>query len=190
MNSGSEAGETAVKLARKWGYEIKGIEANEARVAFPKKNFWGRTIAACGSTDDFLRGNNFGPFDGGYDLVEYNCLEALEKYFEDTPNCAGYMFEPIQGEAGIKIPNDGYYLGVRKLCTKYNVLMIADEVQCGLGRTGHLSALDYEGVKPDVLVMAKALSGGFYPLSAVLADNKHMKVFGPGTHGSTFSGSP
>jgi len=190
MNSGAEAGESAVKMAKKWGCLVKGIPMNEARVVFPKKNFWGRTITAAASTDDPIRSEGFGPYGVGLDLVDFNNLEALEDYFKTNPNCAGYMFEPVQGEAGVVIPDDGYYKGVRELCTKYNVLMMSDEVQCGLGRTGYLKALDCEDVRPDVLIIAKALSAGFYPVSAVLADSHIMDVWHPGCHGSTFSGNP
>ena len=190
MNSGAEACETAVKMAKRWGCIVKGIPMNEARVVFPTKNFWGKTIAAAAITDDPLRSEGFGPYGLGLDLVDYNDLEALETYFKENPNCSGYLFEPIQGRAGIIIPDDGYLKGVRHLCTKYNVLMMADEVQCGLGRTGYLKAVDYESVRPDVLVMAKAISGGYYPVSIVLADDHIMKVWGAGMHGSTFSSTP
>jgi ornithine--oxo-acid transaminase len=190
MNSGSEACETAVKMARKWGHSIKGIPEDQARVVFPNKNFWGRTIAAVATTEDLSKRVGFGPLPDGLDLVDFNDLPALENYFIATPNCAAYMFEPIQGEGGVVVPHDGYYTGVRDLCNKYNVLMIADEVQCGLGRVGHLRATDYESVKPDVLILAKALGGGYYPLSAVLADAKIMNIWELGTHGSTFSGNP
>ena len=190
MNSGSEACESAVKMARKWAHTRKGVAENQARVVFPYKNFWGRTIAATGNTDDTTKSAGFGPFPPNLDLIEFNDLRALEDYFQKYPECAAYMFEPVQGESGVIIPDDGYYVGVRKLCTQYNVLMIADEVQCGLGRTGYLSACDIEGVKPDILIVAKALGAGFYPLSAVLSNSDIMGVWELGTHGSTFSGNP
>lgn len=190
MNSGSEACKSAVKLAKRYGCLEKGIPMNESRVVFPKRNFWGRTIAAAGSSEDRLRSDTFGPFGLGLDLVDYNDLEALETYFKETPNCAAYMFEPVQGEGGVIIPDDLYYRGVRKLCTKYNVLMMCDEVQCGIGRTGYLRAIDYEGVQPDVLILAKAISAGFYPVSVVLADNHLMDLWSTGMHGSTFSSCP
>jgi len=161
MNSGAEGGETAVKFARLWGYKVKGIPQDQAKVIFPKKNFWGRTIAGCGSSDDPLRYENFGPYNLNFDLVEYNDLEALENMFKADPNIAGYMLEPIQGEAGVIIPDPGYLTGVRRLCDEYNVLMICDEVQSGCGRTGKFFAIHHENVKPDMLTVAKSLGGEF-----------------------------
>ena len=189
MNSGVEAGETAVKLARKWGYEKKGIEQNAAKIIFPEGNFWGRTLAAISSSTDPSSYNGFGPFMPGYEIIPYNDLLVLERKLSD-PNCVAYMFEPIQGEAGVIVPDNGYLSEVRKLCTKYNVLMIADEIQTGIGRTGRMLATDYEDARPDILVLGKALSGGVLPVSAVLCDNPIMLCIKPGEHGSTFGGNP
>lgn len=190
MNTGVEAGETAIKIARKWGYEKKKIEPNKATVLFAENNFWGRTISACSSSSDPDCYTNFGPFMDGMELIPYNNIEILEDKLKSNPNIVAYMLEPIQGEAGIIIPYSGYLQKVKKLCIKYNVLMIADEVQSGLGRTGKMLACDYEKVKPDILCLGKALSGGVLPISAVLADNKVMECITPGTHGSTFGGNP
>ncbi len=189
MNTGVEGGETANKLARKWGYMKKGIPNNKARIIFAKGNFWGRTLAAISSSDDPLSYEGFGPYMPGYDLVPYDDLQALEKEFKD-PNVAAFMVEPIQGEAGVVVPSEGYLSGVRKLCDKYNVLFIADEVQTGIARTGKLLATDYEDARPDILVLGKALSGGVFPVSAVLADNEIMMCIKPGEHGSTYGGNP
>ena len=189
MNSGVEAGETAVKLARKWGYEKKGIEKNSAKIIFPEGNFWGRTLAAISSSTDPSSYNGFGPFMPGYDIVPYNDLVVLEKKLSD-PNCAAFMFEPIQGEAGVIVPDNGYLREVRRLCSKYNVLMVADEIQTGIGRTGKMLATDYEDARPDILVLGKALSGGVLPVSAVLCDDPIMLCIKPGEHGSTFGGNP
>ena len=189
MNTGVEGGETAVKLARKWGYLKKGIPENKARVVFAKGNFWGRTLAAISSSDDPISYKDYGPFMPGYDLIDYNDLNQLEDKFKD-PNTAAFMVEPIQGEAGVIVPNEGYLSGIRKLCNKYNVLFIADEVQTGLARTGKLLATDYEDARPDILVLGKALSGGVLPSSAVLADDEIMLCIQPGEHGSTFGGNP
>ncbi|MAW30375.1 MAG: ornithine--oxo-acid transaminase [Flavobacteriales bacterium] len=189
MNTGVEGGETANKLARKWGYMKKGIPNNKARIIFAKGNFWGRTLAAISSSDDPLSYEGFGPYMPGYDLVPYDNLEALEKEFKD-PNVAAFMVEPIQGEAGVVVPSEGYLSGVRELCDKYQVLFIADEVQTGIGRTGKLLATDYEDARPDILVLGKALSGGVFPVSAVLADNDIMMCIKPGEHGSTYGGNP
>ena len=166
MNTGVEGGETANKLARKWGYLKKKIPKNNARIIFANGNFWGRTLAAISSSDDPLSYKDFGPYMPGYDLIPYNDLNALEKELKD-PNVAAFMVEPIQGEAGVVVPDDGYLEGVRKLCNKYNVLFIADEVQTGIGRTGKLLATDYENAKPDILILGKALSGGVFPVSAI-----------------------
>ncbi len=189
MNTGVEGGETANKLARKWGYLKKGIPENEARIIFAKGNFWGRTLAAISSSDDPTSYKGFGPYMPGYDLIPYNDLEALENELKD-PNVCAFMVEPIQGEAGVIVPNDGYLKGVRNLCDKYNVLFIADEVQTGIGRTGKILACDHEDVKPDLLILGKALSGGVFPVSAVLANDDVMLCIKPGEHGSTFGGNP
>jgi len=189
MNSGVEGGETSNKLARKWGYQKKGIPENKARILFAHGNFWGRTLAAISSSDDPLSYKDFGPYMPGYDLIPYNDLDALERELKD-PNVCAFMVEPIQGEAGVVVPDEGYLAGVRRLCTKYNVLFIADEVQTGIARTGRLLATDYEDARPDLLVLGKALSGGVFPVSAVLADNEVMMCLKPGEHGSTFGGNP
>lgn len=190
MNTGVEAGETAIKIARKWGYNYKNVPENKAEIIFPTNNFWGRTITACSTSTNISCYNQFGPFTDGFDIVPYNNIEKLEDKFLKNPNIVAYMLEPIQGEAGIIIPYNGYLRDVKYLCEKYNILMIADEVQTGLGRTGKLLACDYEDVKPDILCLGKALSGGYMPISAVLANNNIMKYITPGTHGSTFGGNP
>ena len=189
MNTGVEGGETANKLARKWGYLKKGIEENKARIIFAKGNFWGRTLAAISSSDDPVSYKGFGPYMPGYDLIPYNDLNALETELKD-PNVAAFMVEPIQGEAGVVVPDEGYLEGVRKLCDKYNVLFIADEVQTGIARTGKMLATDYENAKPDILILGKALSGGVFPVSAVFANDEVMLCIQPGEHGSTFGGNP
>tara|TARA_Y100001978_G_C23657069_1_gene416609 strand:- start:99 stop:1364 length:1266 start_codon:yes stop_codon:yes gene_type:complete len=189
MNTGVEGGETANKLARKWGYLKKGIEENKARIIFAKGNFWGRTLAAISSSDDPVSYKGFGPYMPGYDLIPYNDLNALEMELKD-PNVAAFMVEPIQGEAGVVVPDEGYLEGVRKLCDKYNVLFIADEVQTGIARTGKMLATDYENAKPDILILGKALSGGVFPVSAVFANDEVMLCIQPGEHGSTFGGNP
>ncbi|MFZ9754744.1 MAG: ornithine--oxo-acid transaminase [Bacteroidia bacterium] len=189
MNTGVEGGETAVKLARKWAYQVKGVPENQARILFAEHNFWGRTLAAVSSSSDPDSFGNFGPFMPGFSLIPYNDLSALEAELKD-PNVAAFMVEPIQGEAGVVVPDEGYLKGVRALCSQYNVLFIADEVQTGLGRTGKMLACDHEGVKPDVLILGKALSGGVLPVSAVLASSEVMNTLQPGQHGSTFGGNP
>lgn len=189
MNTGVEGGETAVKLARKWGYMKKGIAENQAKIVFVEGNFWGRTMAAISSSTDPSSTSGFGPFMPGYEIIPYNDLTTLEKALRDK-NVAAFMFEPIQGEAGVIVPHEGYLKGVRELCTKHNVLMIADEVQTGLCRTGKMLACDHENVKPDILVLGKALSGGVMPISAVLANDEVMLCIKPGEHGSTFGGNP
>ncbi|WP_375447786.1 ornithine--oxo-acid transaminase [uncultured Fibrella sp.] len=190
MNSGVEAGETALKLTRKWAYKVKGIPQNQAKTVFAEGNFWGRTLAAISSSTDPSSTNDYGPLLPGYVLVPYNDLAALEAAFAADPNIAGFMVEPIQGEAGVLVPDEGYLRGVRSLCTQYNVLFIADEVQTGIGRTGRRIACDHENVKPDILVLGKALSGGVMPVSAVLASDEIMLTIRPGEHGSTFGGNP
>jgi ornithine--oxo-acid transaminase len=183
MNTGVEGGETAIKLARRWGYTKKGITENNAKIIFAEGNFWGRTIGAISSSTDPSSYKNFGPFVPGFENVPYNDLIALEKAFQDK-NVAAFMFEPIQGEAGVVIA------GIRKLCDEYNVLMIADEIQTGLCRTGKMLACDHENVRPDILILGKALSGGTLPISAVLCDDEIMMTIQPGEHGSTYGGNP
>ncbi len=190
MNAGVEGGETALKLARKWAYTVKGVPQNQAKMVFAEGNFWGRTIAAISSSNDSSSTNDFGPLLPGYLQVPYNDLPALETLFKADPTIAGFMVEPIQGEAGVVVPDAGYLRGVRDLCTQYNVLFIADEVQTGIGRTGRRLACDHEGVKPDMLVLGKALSGGTMPVSAVLANDEIMLTLKPGEHGSTYGGNP
>lgn len=189
MNTGVEGGETALKLCRKWAYEVKGIEKNKAKILFAENNFWGRTLAAVSSSTDPTSYNNFGPFMPGFEIVPYNDIEALKSALKD-PNVAGFMAEPIQGEAGVVVPDEGYLKQVSDLCKAHNVLFIADEVQTGIARTGKLLACDYEGVKPDILILGKALSGGVLPVSAVLCSNEIMNTLHPGEHGSTFGGNP
>ena len=189
MNTGVEGGETANKIARKWGYEVKGIEENKAKIIFVNGNFWGRTLAAISTSDDPLSYKGFGPYMPGYETIPYNDLDAVEESFKDKNVCA-FMVEPIQGEAGVVVPDKGYLSGIRTLCDKYNVLFIADEVQTGIGRTGKMLATDYEDARPDILILGKALSGGVLPVSAVLADDEIMMCIRPGEHGSTFGGNP
>nr|XP_055033123.1 ornithine aminotransferase, mitochondrial isoform X2 [Misgurnus anguillicaudatus] len=189
MNTGVEGGETACKLARKWGYTVKGIPKYEAKIVFAMGNFWGRTMAAISSSTDPSSYDGFGPFMPGFDLVPYNDVPALEKALQD-PHVAAFMVEPIQGEAGVIVPDAGYLRKVRELCTKHNVLFIADEVQTGLARTGRRLAVDHEAVRPDLVVLGKALSGGVYPVSAVLCDDEVMLTIKPGEHGSTYGGNP
>lgn len=189
MNTGVEGGETAIKLARKWGYTVKGIPTNQAKIVFATGNFWGRTIAAISSSQDPDSYGDFGPFVPGFEVVPYNDLEALDKALQDG-HVAAFMVEPIQGEAGVIVPDDQYLAGVRALCSKYNVLWIADEVQTGLGRTGKMLCCEHAGVKPDILILGKALGGGVFPVSAVLTHHEVMNVLHPGQHGSTFGGNP
>jgi len=189
MNTGVEGGETAVKLCRKWGYEVKGIPANQAKIIFAERNFWGRTLAAISSSTDSTSRRNFGPYMTGFEVIPYNDLNALEKALEDK-NVAGFMLEPIQGEAGVVVPDEGYLKKAYELCKANNALFIADEVQTGIARTGRLLACDYEEVRPDILILGKALSGGVMPVSAVLADDEIMLTLRPGEHGSTFGGNP
>ncbi len=189
MNTGVEAGETAIKLCRKWGYQKKRIAENKAKIIFASGNFWGRTIAAVSSSTDPVTYKEFGPFTPGFEIIPYNDLVALEKACHD-PSVAGFMVEPIQGEAGVIIPDTGYLKGVRDICSRHRVLFIADEIQTGLGRTGKLLACDHEQVKPDLLILGKALSGGVLPVSAVLGSHEVMLCLKPGEHGSTFGGNP
>jgi len=189
MNTGVEGGETAIKLARRWGYNVKGIPENQAKIIFAEGNFWGRTLAAISSSTDPSSFKGFGPYMPGFGIVPYNDLTALEEALKDT-HVAAFMVEPIQGEAGVVIPDDGYLKTVRALCDKYNVLFIADEIQTGLARTGKMLACDHENVRPDILILGKALSGGTLPISAVLADNEIMMQILPGEHGSTYGGNP
>lgn len=190
MNTGVEGGETAIKLARRWAYDVKKVADNQATVLFVEGNFWGRTMAAISSSSDPSSYAGFGPYMPGFKLIPYNDLNRLEEEFKANPNIAAFMFEPIQGEAGVVVPDEGYLSGVRALCTKYNVLMIADEVQTGLCRTGKMLACDHENVKPDILILGKALSGGLLPISAVLANDEIMLTIKPGEHGSTYGGNP
>lgn len=189
MNTGVEGGETAIKLARRWGYNVKGIAENKAKIIFAEGNFWGRTLAAISSSTDPSSFKGFGPYMPGFGIVPYNDLVALEEALKDK-EVAAFMVEPIQGEAGVVIPDDGYLKAVRDLCNKYNVLFIADEIQTGLARTGKMLACDHENVKPDILILGKALSGGTLPISAVLANNEIMMQILPGEHGSTYGGNP
>ncbi|XP_014469559.1 PREDICTED: ornithine aminotransferase, mitochondrial [Dinoponera quadriceps] len=189
MNTGVEGGETACKLARRWGYNIKGIPPNKAKIIFAEGNFWGRTMSAISSSTDPTSYHGFGPYMPGFEIIPYDDLMALQKVLAD-PNVCGFMVEPIQGEAGVVVPKDGYLKGIRELCSKHNVLWIADEVQTGLARTGKRLAVDHEAVKPDILILGKALSGGFYPVSGVLANDSIMLTIKPGEHGSTYGGNP
>lgn len=189
MNTGVEGGETAIKLARRWAYVKKGVPENKAKVIFAEGNFWGRTLAAISASTDPSSYKDFGPFMPGFDLVPYSDTVALEKAFQD-PNVCAFMVEPIQGEAGVVVPDEGYLKKVRELCTQYNVLFIADEIQTGLARTGKMLACDHENIRPDILILGKALSGGVLPVSAVLADDFIMLNIQPGEHGSTYGGNP
>jgi len=189
MNTGVEGGETALKLCRKWAYKVKGVPENKAKILFAENNFWGRTLAAVSSSTDPSAYNDYGPYLPGFEIVKYNDLEALEKALQD-PNVAGFMVEPIQGEAGVVVPDEGYLKKAYELCKSKNVLFIADEVQTGISRTGKLFCCQHEDVKPDILILGKALSGGVFPVSAALADNEVMMTIQPGEHGSTFGGNP
>ncbi|WP_179377125.1 ornithine--oxo-acid transaminase [Winogradskyella wichelsiae] len=190
MNTGAEAVETALKICRKWAYEVKGIEENEAEIIVCENNFHGRTTTIISFSNDPVARKNFGPYTNGFIKIAYDNLEALENTLKSNANVAGFLVEPIQGEAGVYVPTEGYLSKAKALCEKYNVLFIADEVQTGIARTGKMLAVDHENVKPDVLILGKALSGGAYPVSAVLADDAIMNVIGPGNHGSTFGGNP
>ncbi|KAK6026920.1 ornithine aminotransferase [Ostertagia ostertagi] len=189
MNTGVEAAESAVKLARRWAYDVKKVPNNKAKMIFAENNFWGRSIAAISSSSDPESYGGFGPFVPLFERVPYNDLKALEKAISD-PNTAGFMVEPIQGEAGVVVPDVGYFESVQDLCKKHNVLFITDEIQSGLGRTGELLAHYHDGVRPDIVVLGKALSGGVYPASAVLCDDHIMLNIKPGQHGSTYGGNP
>jgi ornithine--oxo-acid transaminase len=190
MNTGVEGGETAIKLARKWAYMVKGLPENSAKVLFAEENFWGRTLAAVSSSSDPDCYTGFGPFMPGFDMIPYNDLDALEAYLASDPNVAAFMVEPIQGEAGVVVPQEGYMRKAKEICQKYNVLLIADEVQTGCGRTGKMLACDHDDMRPDILVLGKALSGGVMPVAAVLANDEVMLCIKPGEHGSTFGGNP
>ncbi|WP_426484444.1 ornithine--oxo-acid transaminase [Flavobacterium sp. 2] len=190
MNTGAEAVETALKICRKWAYEVKGISENQAQVIVCENNFHGRTTTIISFSNDESARKNFGPFTDGFIKIEYDNLEALEKALESSKNIAGFLVEPIQGEAGVYVPSEGYLAKAKALCEKHNVLFIADEVQTGIARTGKLLAVHHENVQPDILILGKAISGGVYPVSAVLANNEIMNVIKPGQHGSTFGGNP
>lgn len=191
MNSGAEAVETAVKLARKWSYEVKGISENAAKIIVCENNFHGRTTTIVSFSNDPDANQNYGPFTPGFVKIPYNDLAALEETLRnDAQNIAAFLAEPIQGEAGVFVPDEGFLKGASELCKKYNVLFIADEVQTGIARTGRLIACHHEDVQPDILILGKALSGGMYPVSAVLANDDIMNVIKPGQHGSTFGGNP
>ncbi|MBI3719661.1 MAG: ornithine--oxo-acid transaminase [Sphingobacteriales bacterium] len=189
MNTGVEAVETAIKLARKWAYEVKGVETGKAKIIVCEGNFHGRTSTVISFSSDPSAYTNFGPYMPGFEAIPFNNLQALEKALQDK-NVAAFLFEPIQGEAGVLVPDEGYLTAVRNLCTEYNVLMIADEIQTGLARTGKMLACDHENVRPDIVTLGKALSGGTMPVSAVLADDEIMLTIKPGEHGSTYGGNP
>ncbi len=191
MNSGAEAVETAIKLARKWSYEVKGIKDGYAKIIVCENNFHGRTTTIVSFSNDKDAHNNYGPFTPGFLRIPYNDIEALSKVLEDeAEHIAAFLVEPIQGEAGVYVPDEGYLKNASELCKKHNVLFIADEVQTGIARTGKLIACHHENVQPDILILGKALSGGMYPVSAVLANDNIMQVIHPGQHGSTFGGNP
>jgi ornithine--oxo-acid transaminase len=190
MNTGAEAVETAIKLTRKWAYEVKGIPEHKANIIVCENNFHGRTTTIISFSNDPEARENFGPYTPGFIKIPYNDIDALEKALNETENLAGFLVEPIQGEAGVYVPDEGYLKTAKALCEKNNVLFIADEVQTGIARTGKILAVDHENVKPDILIMGKALSGGAYPISAVMADDEIMHVIKPGQHGSTFGGNP
>lgn len=189
MNTGAEGVETAIKIARKWGYERKGVAENEAKIIVAENNFHGRTTTIISFSNDPVARKNFGPYTNGFIKVPYNDTEALAEALKQ-PEVVGFLVEPIQGEAGVYVPDEGYLSKANQLCKDHQVLFIADEIQTGIARTGKLLAVDHENVKPDMLILGKAISGGFYPVSAVLADNEVMDVIKPGQHGSTFGGNP
>ncbi|MBJ7881065.1 ornithine--oxo-acid transaminase [Gelidibacter salicanalis] len=190
MNTGAEAVETALKICRKWAYEVKGIENHKAEIVVCKNNFHGRTTTIISFSNDPVAREHFGPFTDGFIKIEYDNLAELEATLKSNPNVAGFLVEPIQGEAGVYVPSENYLSKAKALCEQYNVLFMADEVQTGIARTGKLLAVDHENVKPDILILGKALSGGAYPVSAVLANDPIMNVIQPGNHGSTFGGNP
>ncbi|RXM45914.1 ornithine--oxo-acid transaminase [Flavobacterium sp. YO12] len=190
MNTGAEAVETALKVCRKWAYEVKGIPENQAQIIVCENNFHGRTTTIISFSNDESARKNFGPFTDGFIKIEYDNLEALEKALESSKTIAGFLVEPIQGEAGVYVPSEGYLAKAKALCEKHNVLFIADEVQTGIARTGKLLAVHHENVQPDILILGKAISGGVYPVSAVLCNDEIMNVIKPGQHGSTFGGNP
>lgn len=190
MNTGAEAVETAIKLARKWAYEKKGVAEDKAQIVVCENNFHGRTTTIVSFSNDEVAAKNFGPFTPGFQRIPYDNLEELERVLANNPNVAGFLVEPIQGEAGVYVPSEGYLTKAKEICAKYNVLFIADEVQTGIARTGKLLAIDHENVKADILILGKAISGGVYPVSAVLANDHIMEVIKPGQHGSTFGGNP
>ncbi len=190
MNTGAEAVETAIKICRKWAYEKKGVDEKEAQIIVCENNFHGRTTTIISFSNDENARKNFGPYTAGFIKIPYDDIEALEKAIKSSKNIAGFLVEPIQGEAGVYVPSEGYLAKAKQLCKENNVLFIADEVQTGVARTGKLLAVDHENVKPDMLILGKALSGGVYPVSAVLANNEIMNVIKPGQHGSTFGGNP
>ena len=190
MNTGAEAVETAIKLARKWAYETKGVKETEAEIIVCENNFHGRTTTIISFSNDEDARRNFGPYTPGFQKIPYDDIDALEKALNENSNIAGFLVEPIQGEAGVYVPSEGFLKRAKELCEKHNVLFIADEVQTGIARTGKLLAVDHEEVKPDILILGKAISGGVYPVSAVLANDNVMNVIKPGQHGSTFGGNP
>jgi ornithine--oxo-acid transaminase len=190
INTGAEAVETAIKLCRKWAYEKKGLSFNSAQIVVCENNFHGRTTTIISFSSDPEAYNNYGPYTPGFIIIPYNNVDTLEKVLSENQNIAGFLVEPIQGEAGANVPDDGYLKKCYDLCNLYNVLFIADEVQTGIARTGKLLACDYENIHPDILILGKALSGGVYPVSAVLSSKEIMEVFQPGQHGSTFGGNP
>uniref|UniRef100_A0A1I8FVW3 Ornithine aminotransferase n=1 Tax=Macrostomum lignano TaxID=282301 RepID=A0A1I8FVW3_9PLAT len=189
MNTGVEACDSAVKFARRWAYTVKGVPENRAKVIFASDNFWGRSLGAISASTDPSSFKNFGPFMPGFEIIPYDDLPALEKALQD-PNVAAFMVEPIQGEAGVVVPKDGFLRGARELCTRHRALLICDEVQTGLARTGKRLCSDHEKVRPDLVCLGKALSGGLYPVSALLGDDEVMLTVGPGEHGSTYGGNP
>ena len=189
MNTGVEGGETAIKLARKWGYEVKKIPTDSAKIIFVEGNFWGRTLGAISSSTDPTSTNGFGPFMPGYEIIPYNNLDSLKEALKD-PNVAAFMVEPIQGEAGVVVPEENYLRKAYEMCKDSNVLFIADEIQTGIGRTGKMICCEHHGFKPDILILGKALSGGVFPVSAILASDEVMLTIKPGEHGSTFGGNP
>jgi ornithine--oxo-acid transaminase len=190
MNTGAEAVETALKICRRWAYQKKGIPEDQAQIVVCENNFHGRTTTIISFSNDPVARTDYGPYTEGFIKIAYDDLSALEKTLEANPHVAGFLVEPIQGEAGVYVPSEGYLKKAKALCEKYNVLFIADEVQTGIARTGKMLAVDHEGVKPDILILGKALSGGVYPVSAVLANDNVMGVITPGSHGSTFGGNP